>query len=178
MSKRKTAPTKATRPAVSETLKWVDPRNYPPDDLPEIAQGELRALTQRPEPSDEDIELRRREDQRANRKIGYFKALTDRPDAEAREASAVGTVALANIDVLMKHGAKAQKGRRRGGETTGEKKHENAEANTALIVEAKRKLIESGNPKPTNKQIARGVAIASGVTLNADTVRKKLKKRT
>lgn len=133
MSKRKTAPTKAAQPVPAESARPAEvvkkpsvsnppkfeSQNYPPDDLPEIAQDQLRALREKPELSDGDIELIRREDQRANRKIGFFKARTDRPDAKTREASAGATVVIAGIFDWAMHGAKVQKGRHRGGKKTG-----------------------------------------------------------
>lgn len=163
MSKRKTGPAKAAQPVPAKLARAADvvrmpkvsdppkfySQNYPPDDLPEITQDELRALTEKPELSDEDIELIRREDKRANRKIGFFESLKEnkhRLDAEARQASADATMQIAGIGGFAMHGAKVQKGRRRGVKKSAENRRKDGAKIKKKVLELRDRLIKSGRP--------------------------------
>ncbi|MBI4191551.1 MAG: hypothetical protein HY525_13560 [Betaproteobacteria bacterium] len=157
-------------PKVSDPPKF-DSQNYPPDDLPEITQDQLRALTEQSELSDGNIELIRREDKRANRKIGFFKALTDRPDAGTREASAGATVVIAGLDDLMKHGVKIQSARWRSGKKRGQQKQAEGMETKQRIKQCEKQLRNQSINDSLSKRIA------NKLNLSPDYVRRIRKKR-
>ncbi len=164
MSKRKTAPTKAAQPVPAESARPADliqipkvfeppkfdSRNYPPDDLPEVTQDELRAIKEKGEPSAEEVELVLREDTRAKRKIGYFESLKEdmrRSDAEARQASAGATGRIAGIDDWARQGVKIQSIRRHGGRETGKLRRSIGDETRGKVLAERDRLIKAKTDK-------------------------------
>lgn len=86
----------------------VNPDHYPLGDLPLMDEVAFLCIVDDPRPTQDQVDALRENLERQDRKIKW---LRDRPDRDAREASAMGAVRVASIcqlGALAKDGAKAK----------------------------------------------------------------------
>lgn len=178
-TRKKNTKLKAGRKAIAraddehiERKVFVDPRHYPPGDLPRVAQDEVRRIADKPITDDSDIDILQAEADRAQRKIGWFRNLNDEAlhaDAKAREASATASYKMASFPLIKsaKDGAKIQRARRSGGQKTAQTRKVRGEETRRRVIAEYLKLEKSGKPSRD-----RAVLIATRVRSSPSQVRR------